>query len=141
MDWIAEMQHPPPFGALDPNFEVQDPSSLSAMTPKARINYELDYLRHDISIKLGNAQGLNDDNMFGHEQLIRMDQGLRERIAFIGAHPLFPEIRSDGRPDDCIQKFQGTLEKMSEGWVGTVREIDKGNCVTVQIAMGRAKVD
>ena len=126
---------------MDSSFEVQDPSSLNAMTPKARINYELEYLRHDIGMKLGNALGSNGDNMFSGEQLVRMDQDLRKRIAFIGAHPLFSEIRAEGRPDDYIQKFWRALENMSEGWVGTIRQDDKGNCVFLQKVMWKAKVD
>ena len=125
---------------IDLDFEVQDSASLNAMTPKTRINYELELLRRAIGRKFANALGLNDENMWTHEELVRVDQELRERIAFIGAHPLFSEIRAAGKRDDCIQKFWGTLEKMSEGWVGTVREEDKADCKFVQMTMGRAEV-
>ena len=78
--------------------------------------------------------------MWTPEQLATQDRNLRERIAFIGAHPLFSEIRSEGRPDDCLQNIWGSLEKMSEGWVGTIREVDRVNCMVIQMVMGFAKV-
>ena len=95
------------------------------MTPKARINYELEHLRHDIATKNGNAQGLNE---WTPEQLVKMDQDLRQRIAFIGTHPLFSEICSEGRGDHWVQFFWGKIEENSEGWVETVREVDSGCC-------------
>lgn len=108
------------------------------MTPKARINYELEQLRHDIATRNRNAQGLNE---WTPEQLVKMDQDLRQRIAFIGTHPLFSEICSDGRRDDWVQSFWEKMEEISVGWVGTIREVDCGHCRAIQEAMGRAKVD
>ncbi|KAL8790267.1 MAG: hypothetical protein Q9195_006425 [Heterodermia aff. obscurata] len=123
---------------MDPSFTPLPPSTLLTLDPKTRINYELEYLRHNIAQKRGNAEGLNE---WTAEQLVSMDQELRERIAFIGQHPLFGGIRSEGRPDDCVQRFWGMLVRMSEEWVGEVREVDAGYCRTVQGAMGRARVD
>ena len=124
----------------DFNTPIFSPAYLAAISPKDRINYELARVQVSLADFLADAMGYNDGR-WSYAQLQARGNDFKQRLDFVKAHPLFPEIRVEGRSQGWVPQFWDDLIVMSRNWAAGVKRREEEWVNLMMMALDGAKVE